>query len=366
MAFTGNIGEWSEAYTLFKVLADKNLYIGDENLEKISGLMHPVIKVLRSEADGNFEYAIDSDLVIVSSNGHEICRISVDTFKQYAELTLTLLKQKKIASTSTKSAFELPEIEGFLNQLNCKSLKASSSAKTDITIVIHDVKTNQKPYLGYSIKSQLGSASTLLNPGKTTNFVFTLEGGMTDAEMVAINAIDSRRKIKERMNQIMDLGYKLKFQNILNPMFSNNLTLIDSQMPEIVSQLLACFYCSSESSIATIVDTLEKENPLKFDTANSHKFYTYKIKRLLTDIAVGLMPSKKWNGVYDTTGGYLIVKDTGDILCYYLYDRNQFEDYLFNNTKLDTASTSRFDFGNIYKVEDKYYIKLNLQIRFNR
>ncbi len=32
---TGNKGEWSEIYTLLKVLGDKNLYLGDEDLNRI-------------------------------------------------------------------------------------------------------------------------------------------------------------------------------------------------------------------------------------------------------------------------------------------------------------------------------------------
>jgi len=71
-----------------------------------------------------------------------------------------------------------------------------------------------------------------------------------------------------------------------------------------------------------------------------------------------------WSGKYDATGGCLIVKDSGDILCYHIYDRNEFEDYLLSNTKLETASSSRHDFGKIYKDRDDFYINLNLQIRF--
>ena len=103
---------------------------------------------------------------------------------------------------------------------------------------------------------------------------------------------------------------------------------------------------------------------MKFDTSNEHQFYNYKIKRFLTDVALGMMPSKVWSGQYDATGGYLIVKEDGDILCYHIYNRNEFEDYLINNTKLDTASSSRHGFGEIYEENEELYFKLNLQIRF--
>jgi type II restriction enzyme len=91
---------------------------------------------------------------------------------------------------------------------------------------------------------------------------------------------------------------------------------------------------------------------------------SYKIKRFLTDIALGMMPSKVWTGEYDATGGYLIVKSDGEILCYHIYNKNEFENYLLSNTKLETASSSRHGFGEIYEENGQQYFKLNLQIRF--
>ena len=77
-----------------------------------------------------------------------------------------------------------------------------------------------------------------------------------------------------------------------------------------------------------------------------------------------MMPSKVWTGELDATGGYLVVKEDGEILCYHIYNRNEFEDYLLNNTKLETASSTRHEFGTVYKEGNKQYFKLNLQIRF--
>lgn len=77
-----------------------------------------------------------------------------------------------------------------------------------------------------------------------------------------------------------------------------------------------------------------------------------------------MMPSKVWTGELDATGGYLIVKEDGEILCYHIYNRNEFEDYLVINTKLETASSTRHDFGTIYSESGELFFKLNLQIRF--
>ena len=122
-----------------------------------------------------------------------------------------------------------------------------------------------------------------------------------------------------------------------------------------------------EMLVKPLIDLVNKasnDNPLNFDTDNNHLFYEYKIKRFLTDVALGMMPSKVWTGKYDATGGYLIVKENGDVLCYHIYNRNEFEDYLLNNTKLETASSSRHGFGKIYKSNGEMFFNLNLQIRF--
>jgi len=254
-----------------------------------------------------------------------------------------------------------------MNSINCVSLKASSSSKTDITIVVHDQRSNQAPTLGFSIKSQLGSPSTLMNAGKTTNFIFKINGiELTENEIEEINSIATRSKIMDRIAEVQNNNGEFEFIKTERQIFSNNLVLIDSLLPQILSQIVFDFYSSEFSHLTDLVNKTATKNPLKFDTENEHKFYEYKIKRFLTDVALGMMPSQVWTGKYDATGGYLIVKENGDVLCYHIYNRNEFEDYLLNNTKLDTASSSRHRFGKVYKKDNQLYFKLNLQIRFTK
>lgn len=354
---TGNKGEWSEIYALFKLLGDKRLSAGNAELEKVENLFYPIIKIIRIETGGNYEYEITKDLVIVSG-GKEKLRIPVKTFTEQAVKLLSKIKE-------SLGAFSIPETEAFMKSVNCGTLKAKSSSKSDIKIVIHDLRINQTAELGFSIKSQLGGDSTLLNAGKTTNFVYQIYGFKGSAtEINKINAIDSRSKIKDRIEQIKKLGGKLKFLSLEQDIFKNNLVLIDSLLPNILAEVVKQFFTSNLSKISSLTEEISSKNPLSYDTQFSHSFYEYKIKRFLTDVALGMMPSKVWGGVYDATGGYLIVKENGEILCYHIYNRNQFEDYLFNNTKLETASSSRHDFGKLFTYRENLYFKLNLQIRF--
>lgn len=362
---TGNKGEWSEIYALFKLLGDKQLFLGDKDIEKLEGLVYPIIKILRSENNGNFEYSIQDEIILISGD-KRVLKFPIEEFKIKALFLLNAIKENK------DRTFSVPEIEQFMNSINCISLKASSSAKTDITIVVHDQRTNQQPKLGFSIKSQLGSPSTLLNAGKTTNFIYKIEGVLDNDKVSGINSLVIKRgkkysaDLQGRVKSILENNCKLEFARTERKIFSNNLTLIDSRLPEMLSQIVFDFYRSKFSHITDLVSLMSDKNPLDFDMENEHKFYEYKVKRFLTDVALGMMPSKVWTGKYDATGGYLIVKQNGDVLCYHIYNRNEFEDYLLNNTKLDTASSTRHEFGEIYKEKGELFFKLNLQIRFSK
>ena len=356
-SFTGNKGEWSEIYTLFKLLGDKNLYGGDSNLNRIESLLYPIIKIIRDETNGTFEYGINGDLVFITG-GKEKIRIPVKRFSEEAARLLTKIKK-------SKGSFECPYTADFMDSINCDSLKSKPNAKTDIRIVVHDIRLSQAVELGFSIKSQLGGDSTLLNAGKTTNFIYRVEGlNVSQAKVDNINEIETRSKIKDRLLEVFRFGGKLRFDDLENHIFKNNLILIDSLLPNILAEVLIVYFTSQESTIKEIVDKISIENPMGFDNKFSHGFYEYKIKRFLTDVALGMMPSKVWGGSYEATGGFLIVKDDGEVLCYHIYNRNQFEDYLYQNTRLETASSTRHDFGKVYTSKNKLNIKLNLQIRF--
>lgn len=360
MALTGNKGEWSEIYTLLKLLGDTKVYSGDSEFNRIEKLFYPILKILRTENRQDLTYSIDRDMVIVYGDSQEELRVPVSVFREQAAALLTKIKK------STGSTFSIPKTEEFMATISCHKLKAKSTDKTDIRIIIHDLRTGNTPLLGFSIKSRLGHPPTLLNSGNATNFIYSIENAssLTDEQTKQINSTNSRFKIHDRIMALSELGCMLKFSKIESSVFANNLVLIDSFMPDIIAYMVKYYYAEGLSSIKDIVFNMQKSNPLKYDMGDNHKFYEYKIKRFLTDVALGMTPSKVWNGQYNANGGYLIVREDGEVLCYHIYNKNDFEEYLFNNTRLDTPSSTRYGFGEINGGTNIYTIKLNLQIRF--
>lgn len=358
----GNIGEWSEIYTFLKLLGEGKVYAGDQNLERIKNLVYPIIMIIRTEKDGIYDYkVVDVDIVIVTSEGEELLRLPASKFLSEAEALLNVINDKPSGIRS----FPVARTQAFMDKIYCSSLKAGSSDKTDIHIVLHDQRTKMNNDMGFSIKSQLGGDSTLLNASGATNFVYRINGcDFSDEEIERINSIDTRTKIIDRINAIGSKGGKLIFEKVDNDTFRRNLDMIDLGLGPTIAQLLLEQFNSGSRMFNELTELLAISNPLGFDKSDAVEVYTFKLKKLLTSAALGMMPSKKWSGKYDANGGYLVVKKDGEILCYHFYDQNRFEDFLFKNAYLERGKTRRHGYASLYRDDDdNVYFKLNLQIR---
>lgn len=368
MPITGNKGEWSEIYVLLKLLGDGEVHAGDENLNEIKNLVYPIIMILREEAEGKLKYLPNnSNVVIQTSDGTELLRLPAKEFEHQAMSLLLALRSVKGKDPGKKGgSFGVSYTEDFMTKIHCHTLKARSSDKTDIRIVLHDRRTKLNTEMGFSIKSQLGADSTLLNAGKTTNFNFKICGNeLSDADIEYINTLNPKqKKVILRVQAIESKGCYLVFDKVDNPIFRNNLAMLDSSLGEIIGLLLLEQLEQDTNMLKDLVRTLSEKNPLNFDMSQSIPYYEYKVKNLLTSSALGMMPGKAWNGKYDANGGYLVVKESGDVLCYHFYDRNRFEDFLYNNAYLERSGTKKHEYARIIKEEDgTLSFKLNLQIR---
>lgn len=360
MALSGNKGEWSEIYTLFKLLGDGKVHAGDADMNKLD-LYYPILNIIREESK-RYEYRPNADqhIVVIDEDGKEYARISMSRFLQESEYLLAEIKN------GGSRAFEIPASEAFMNEIGCSLLKAPSKDKADIHIIIHDLRTNMTPNLGFSIKSQLGSASTLLNAGLPTNILYKIEGvEFTDDDIKAINAIKDHLP---RMKEIVERGGRMTYSNVEHQTFKNNLLFLDCCMPKFIAECLVVDSLpNATSTIKDAVEMVAVKNPFGFTGNDVVAFYEHKMKVLLLDAALGMTPSKEWKGRYDANGGYLVVRRDGEIVCYHFYNRNDVEDYLYHNTRFERGSRTRHNFGSLFRGDDGcVYIRLNLQIRFKK
>lgn len=347
-----NKGEWSEIYALGKLSLDGELSLLDAKLKpsskkfKINSVFRPDIKI-GLEEDGN--------IYIHQTTGK--VNIARKDLQAYVD---GLFKEIKRGT----GAFESASGAKLLSILNTKNIKAPSGKKEDIRLLVHDFKSNQETDIGLSIKSQLGGKASLLNASKdNTNFQYSLELNKHSKGDI-INKL-AHLKAKDAVRKLRELGVGIDLDQACGSVFDGNLKKIDSQMPYIVGQLVLEYYSSTKSKLSELVDSAIRRGlfdklPISLDKSDIE----YKVKHMLINIALGMVPNTTWDGYMRADGGYLIVLEKGGLGCLHVYNLDALGAYLFENTRLDTPSTSRHQFGKVFLSDDnKLSIKLNLQIR---
>ncbi len=357
---SGNKGEWSEVYVLLRLLADGKVYAADSELNKLDDIYFPIIKIIREEIKDEIKEYSTGDIIQIFINGKKVKEVDQVEFDEESEILLEEIKQSK------GSAFTIEKTQDFMDKILCYKLSAPATDKSDITMKIVDINTGYSPIVGFSIKSELGSPPTLLNAGKTTNFIYKIihDYSYLLKEANEIYRVSGGRKhtdVRGRIEKIIQEEGKLEYYKMHNKTFNDNLILIDSSMDKILAETLLYFYRDGIYNCWDMVEKLESENPMNYGNVNA---YRYKFKKFLTAVALGMKPATVWDGIDEATGGYIVVTNEGNVLAYHIYNRNYFEDYLLKNTKYETASTSRHEFGEVYHEDGEDFIKLNLQVRF--
>ena len=350
-----NKGDWSELYVLLYLLGRRKLYTADENLNRLNEFCFPIKKIMRNDTPRkNVDFILeDIDRVEIYLNSKLTRKMTSWEFIKEANI---LFHNILIG----RGSFDIPHAEHFLNEIQLERLAAPSTDITDITMELHDTNSGIDQIMGFSIKSYIGGAPTLLNASGATNFVFQVFG-LNDIQMNEINSIDSRTKIMDRVRAISECGGSMRYIKLANNIFSGNLMMIDSRMEELLAELLLYSYSANELDCRRIIEYLEIKNPLKYPR---NGMYLHKFKQFLCAKALGMEPSSEWSGEDDANGGYIVAKSDGEVLAYHLYNRDRFKQYLYENTKLERGSTSRHGYATLYKENGKMYINLNLQIRF--
>lgn len=356
---TGNKGEWSEFYTFIKLLVDKKIIAADEDLEKIETVFFPILKIIREETEGKSEYEFQEGekVKILHING-ETTIVGTSDLKTKVVEIFQEIKEKS-------QTFSVPLASELFERFGLKTLNAGNARKEDLILKVHDHTIGRNHEIGFSIKSKLGSPATLLNASGATNFTYKIIG-LDNRKIKEINAIDSKAKIRDRLFAIREAGGSFAFHGIDSGIFERNLRMIDTIMPEIMSEILLAYFSDKGSTFPELLQHLQDEEIQVLNFNLSTEDFAYKIKALLNNAALGMVPASVWDGTLRAHGGVIVVREDGEIVCYHLYNAEAFRNYLFNNTRMESPSATRHGYGTIYDKNGEIFIKLNLQIRFTK
>jgi len=230
------------------------------------------------------------------------------------------------------------------------------SGKVDIWLRVASPLNPSGELLGFSIKSNIGSPSTLFNASKRTNFKFKL----TNFTGASLQGLQVERPIQQRIKKFVDDGGDLELDSVSSDEFSHNLELTDSRLEADLGRIVKAYYSTGQSSVTKLIEDIS------LDAADPYfeSKLEYRVRKFLLNVALGMTPGTRWDTRTLAYGGYLIVTDEGEIVCLPAQNSDALADFLAAKSYLDTPSTSRHAFGFPFEENGDWFINLNLQIRF--
>lgn len=335
-----NKGEWCEIYVFLKGLVDGKFQLMDKYENSLDSY-HLVYEIFKKTYNNTKEIGFkprekDKDLYIFAMN---------NLFSKIIE--------------SNETTFNIPSMEKFAFEQDFSLSKGNSYEKGDLKASIKFDKIFY-PEVLYSVKSKINSSATLLNASTATNFEYQVTN-LKNEDIKCINNINTKTKLRDRIYKIKELGGKIKFLDVANETFSCNLDYIDGHLKLILSEILLISYYSHSKKISDLVGILECNNILNANLVQYPRFYKDKIIKFLLEITFNMMPSTPMNSSSNMVfGGILYVYKNGEVFLVDNLSYKHLGEYLFDNLKLDTPSSTRYNMLNI--KDDKF--TLSLQIRF--
>ena len=375
-----NQGEWSEVYIFFKVIADRKLYTADADFNPIKDVYLDVISVIREEVKDEVYKYMTGDTVTILLNHEPVGRVPVSEFVKYKNILWKLLEE------NTQTTFSSDAVENFLNSIHIFNPKSPAhivskfcGGTVDIVVETKD-RSGVNRILGFSCKSDLRASYTLLNAsGDNTNFVFEVTGPMDDEKMQHFNGIfrETKRKgeicydiaTSDRMQYLHKIGCDIKFFDTVKPLAKTNLIKCGGkEMSEIVAGMLKKFYfenLSSQTTVENCIEYLADNDVADYGFEDLKDTYRGKVAHFLLCTFTGMRLGSPWNGRQDVNGGYIVVKNNGDVVAFHSTIADEFKDFLVAKMIMESPSHSRHKDMVIYKEGDRYFLKLALQLRFS-
>ena len=237
--------------------------------------------------------------------------------------------------------------------------------KNDLSLKIIEPNYQVPKKLSYSIKSKLGGLSTLLNASNHTNFKYQITG-LDSSEIQKINNIKTRTKLQDRYHYIINRGGQFQFVRVVSEQFTHNLRMIDSDIEKILGQILLLSYELGTKDLSILIQRITELNPCDVKQ-QTELFYTDRLNKILKAITLGMQPSTLYEPSNNIDGGILIVDKDGSIkILDSIYYPNELQDYLFQNIKLDSPSSTRYKMLELYEENNQIFCTLNLQLRFKK
>tara|TARA_B100001029_G_scaffold4465_1_gene3238 strand:- start:526 stop:1584 length:1059 start_codon:yes stop_codon:yes gene_type:complete len=342
-----NKGEWSETLCLLKILCSPNwkIFLGDK--EGNSTNKHAEVEEIKS---------LESDAVTY-----------VNLSEEYFSLG-----NKKVNKSETKEIFDLffkevvdsnenpllitnPKIRSF-----CEAIKIPSKAPANIKSDLLFKFLNEDLFEGVSIKSLIAGRPSIINSSSHTRISYSLSVN-EDFDIGEANP----KKVKNTKNgpkESSDTKGTVKYidnktvgwtSSIESDTFRATLKRINPDLPEIIGKLVFYSYLDTNRSFNFLFDNYD------FTDEDKEEF-----KRFLLIYSSGVMPKEEWDGSDPCKCTINLSKEGGLVLYRASEENSTYEDYLFQNTSLDSPSSRTSGIkDHVIESNNEFKLLLSLNIR---
>lgn len=425
---TGNIGEHSELLALARIVLDGFLELGvpNEVVHQASRTKIDVFGVSRTPPIGTSFFGpkkrnrvIDEEVRsrdVFLSSGDDVVVISepagtkrrLCSRSELSEATLGLQNQLVYWSSSKfkaekralKKANEAAGIrlisralksehsQKILDLLGLQTLRAKSGAKSDLYLTLES--SGRCIPQGFSVKSQMGSRSCLVNHSGATIFRYEIQNttltraGSLEEQFIVNEAASASKPGSVASTKrgpstlipalLREPGVVIRYDSVINDTFRESLEMIDARFPQALAMVILQRFKTGESRIAKLAEDPSLKDFLiaaGMSPRVAENYLAEKLKDLLRKFALGMQADTPWVDRTEVQGGWVLVVDAGKVVGYRFDNLDAFRSYLLNSTMIDTPSTRRVSkgaarVGRVYEQDGKMFVTLSLIVKFTK
>ena len=425
---TGNIGEHSELFALARIILDGQLELGvpNEVVPQTSRSIMDVFGVSRTPPIGtkffgakkkklateeevksrDVLYSSGEDVMVISEPDgikRRLCsRSELNDAAQGLQQQLIYWSSSKFKSEkraqkkaneaagiqSGSKALQSEYSQNILDFLGLKALRAKSGAKSDLYLTLES--SGRRIPQGFSVKSQMGSRSCLVNHSGATIFRYeiqntTLTGAGALEERFIVNEAATAGKPESAVSKkrgpatvipalLCEPGVVIKYDRVVNSTFKESLEMIDARFPQALAMVILQRFKTGESKIAKLASDPAIKSFLVTDGMSprvAENYLAEKLKDLLRKFALGMQADTPWKDQAEVQGGWVLVVEGGKVVGYRFDNPDAFRSYLLEFTMIDTPSTKRVKkntakVGRVFEQDGKLYITLSLIVKFTK
>ena len=361
--WTGNAGEWGEAFVILHLLSHSDLHNADTHGERIENEVSRIRAIYRAESSGAevalmlFDGTKDGDdeaQVMVFIDGEPVRHIPLSTIGRAAHSLFEKIVQG--------SRGPHPDEEAVLRDLGLEALGAPAGRKADLRARVSDGFIGSLVTRSYSIKTLIRGEPSLSNASGGSYIDYELSG-FEQGRADEVNAIRTKSWVVDRIKRVVELSAAPPTPIVANRIFERNLLKCHWRAPVALGYAVLYGNMIPGKRLPDAISRITELNPAGW-LEDELEDYEDAVRKYLWAIVFDMTPAKKWAGP-SQVDGYLLAKRNEEVLEYQVSRQRSFENYLLAHSAFDTPSTSRgSNVGAVFERDGRWYFRLQCVVKY--